>query len=53
MTTQDKEVFRLKILSDYNKYLNECVSSNTILDQRTIADYLEDSYYHEPISINS
>tara|TARA_B110000977_G_C11076313_1_gene491331 strand:- start:2279 stop:2548 length:270 start_codon:yes stop_codon:yes gene_type:complete len=53
MNKKEKEIFRLKVLLDYNDYLKKCISQNTEINKNTIKDYLKGSSYHQPIKIKN
>ena len=44
------DVQKLKLLLDYNEFVNNCVS-NKELTKETIREYLKGNYCHEPIKL--
>lgn len=44
------ETQKIKLLLDYNEFINNCVS-NKELTKETIREYLNGSHYHEPIKL--
>ena len=45
------DISKIKLLLDYNLFLEKCVSNNVQVDKDTIREYLKVSYYHEPIKL--
>jgi len=45
------DIQKIKLLLDYNNFVNECRSNNTNLTKDVIREYFKGSYYHQPIKI--
>ncbi|AKG94239.1 hypothetical protein AVT43_gp65 [Polaribacter phage P12002L] len=45
------EIKKMKLLLDYNEFIEKCVSKKDDINKQTIRDYFEGNYYHEPIKL--
>lgn len=46
-----RDIDKMKLLLDYNLFLEECVSTKWEINKNSIREYLKGSSYHEPIKL--